>query len=313
MARITVNDETLEVTNLEKVLYPSTGFTKGDLLGYYQAISPVMLPHLSSRPVTVIRYPDGVAGTFFYEKRCPAKRPEWVKSTSVVSTRHGSLSYCTIDNPQTLVWMANRAAIEYHTALFRADSEDEPSMLVFDLDPGAPATLLECLDIGILLRDMLAQLGLASFAKTSGGKGLHLGVPIRGTSFAELKAFAKSVADLVAREEPTRVTNIMAKVQRKARVFIDWSQNDHGKTTACAYTLRARERPMVSAPVSWDEIERARRRKKPDALLFDAEHMLQRIQEVGDLFAPTLSLRQRLPKMKASPEKDESRKMRTEK
>ncbi|HEX3134570.1 MAG TPA: non-homologous end-joining DNA ligase [Planctomycetota bacterium] len=298
MARIAVNDEALDVTNLDKVLFPASGFTKGEHLRYYEDISPVMLPHLARRPVTVIRYPNGIQGKFFFEKRCPAKRPDWVASTSVTSTRHGRIDYCTIDNPQTLVWMANRAAIEYHTALFRADHEDEPTMLVFDLDPGAPATLLQCLDIGVVLRDLLAQLGLKAFAKTSGGKGLHLGIPLRGARFAEVKAFAKSVADLLAREEPKRVTSVMTKAERTSRVFIDWSQNDHGKTTACAYTLRARERPLVSAPLSWDEIERARRRKKPDALLVDPEQMRRRVQEVGDLFAPVLSLRQRLPKLK---------------
>jgi bifunctional non-homologous end joining protein LigD len=297
MVRIAVNDETLDVTNLDKVLYPSTGFTKGDMLRYYEAINPVMLPHLAERPVTVIRYPNGVDDKFFFEKRAPAKRPSWLETVTVSSKRHGTIEFPTIDNPQSLVWMANRAAIEYHTYLFRRDSNDQPTMLVFDLDPGAPASLLDCLDIGLVLRDMLAHLGLKAFAKTSGGKGLHLGVPLVGAPFDQTKAFAKSVADLLAREEPKRVTSIMAKSERPGRVFIDWSQNDHGKTTACAYTLRAREHPTVSTPVTWEEVERARRRKKPEALRFEADDVLKRVNDVGDLFAATLTLKQRLPRI----------------
>jgi bifunctional non-homologous end joining protein LigD len=299
MVRVVVNREPLEVTNLDKVLYPSCGFRKGDVLSYYQAISPVMLPHLARRPVTVKRYPDGVGQEFFYEKRCPAKRPPWMATATATSDRHGSIEFCTIDNAQSLVWMANRAAIEYHTYLYRAEAEDQPTMMVFDLDPGAPATLLDCLEVGAMVRGLLAQLGLESFAKTSGGKGLHLGVPLRGARFAEVKGFARSVADLLAREEPQRVTSTMSKAQRPGRVFIDWSQNDHGKTTACAYTLRALERPLVSTPVTWEEIERARRRKKADLLRFEAAQVLRRVADIGDPFAATLTLRQRLPRLKS--------------
>ena len=295
MTTITVGRTTLPVTNLDKVLYPATGFTKGDVLAYYQAISPVMLPHLARRPVTMKRYPDGVDGLSFYEKRCPSKRPAWVRDATVASTSHGELTFCTVDNVQTLLWMANRAALEYHTYLYRDGHEDEPTMLVFDLDPGEPATLLDCLELGLVLRDLLRDVGLESFPKTSGGKGLHLGVPLRGATFAQTKTLARAIAELLAREHPQRVTSRMAKSERRGRVLVDWSQNDHGKTTACAYTLRARARPTVSAPVGWDEVAEAKRKRKPERLVFETPQVLARVEELGDLFAPTLSLRQRLP------------------
>lgn len=296
MTIIKVGRASLEVGNLTKVLYPATGFTKGDMLAYYEAIAPVMLPHLQKRPVTVKRYPDGVDSMSFYEKRCPAKHPPWVHEATVSSSTHGSITFCVIDNVATLVWMANRAAIEYHTYLYRDGHEDAPTMLVFDLDPGAPATLGDCLEIAVLLRDLLRDLDLQAFAKTSGGKGIHLGVPLTGATFAQTKAFARAVADLMVRELPGRVVSRMLKSERRGRVLIDWSQNDHGKTTACAYTLRARERPTVSTPVTWDEIEQARRTKKPERLLFESAQVLKRVAEMGDLFAPTLSLHQRLPR-----------------
>lgn len=299
MVQVAVDGNAVDVSNLDKVLYPATGFTKGDMIRYYEAISPVMLPHLAGRPVTVKRYPDGVDGLFFYEKRCPAKRPPWVGTATVASERHGSITFCVIDNAPSLVWMANRAAIEFHAYLYRKAHENRPTMLVFDLDPGAPADLQDCLEIGIVLRDLLAHLGLKSFAKTSGGKGLHLGVPLTGASFAQVKTFAHGLADMIAHEEPKRVTSVMAKAQRPGKVFIDWSQNDHGKTTACAYTLRARRQPTVSTPVSWEEVERARRRRKPGALIFTADDVVRRVKELGDLFAPTLTLRQKLPPVKA--------------
>jgi len=287
----------VEVSNLDKVFYPATGFTKGDVLRYYERISEFMLPHLAHRALTVKRYPDGVDEAFFYEKRCPARHPLFVSIFRVSSSRFGAIDFPMIDNLEALVWMANRAAIEFHTCLFRDRDEQSPTMMVFDLDPGAPATLLDCLDVGIMVRDVLADLGLKSFAKTSGGKGLHIGVPLQGADFPTVKNFARSVSGMLAEQEPKRVTGIMAKDRRGGRVFIDWSQNDHGKTTACAYTLRARKHPTVSAPVAWEEIETARRRNKPERLVFEADQMPDRVKEVGDLFSPTLTLRQRLPRL----------------
>lgn len=295
MTLIAVGRVRLEVGNLDKVMYPATGLTKGGVLDYYRSVAAVMLPHLAGRPVTVKRYPDGIAGLSFYEKRCPPKRPAWVHGAAVTSSTHGSLTFCTIDNEASLLWMANRAALEYHTYLYRAGHEDAPTMLVFDLDPGAPAGLAECLDIGLLVRDVFSDLGLQVFAKTSGGKGLHLAVPLRGATFAQTKAVARLVAETLARAEPRRVVSRMAKAERAGRVLIDWSQNDHGKTTACAYTLRARERPTVSTPVAWEEIVEARRRRRAERLRFETGAVVERIASLGDLFAPTLTLKQKLP------------------
>lgn len=300
MSHILIARRKVPVTNLDKLFYPKNGFTKGDVLRYYAAVAPVMLPHLRQRPVSVKRYPDGVTGTAFYEKRCPNKRPSWVESVAVSSTHHGSITFCEVANAPTLLWLANRAAIEFHPYLFRANHEDMPTMLVFDLDPGAPATLADCLDIAVLLRDILADQGLQAFVKTSGGKGLHLGIPLHGAHFPEVKAYAHALAKLLAQEEPRRITSVMAKQQRKGRVFIDWSQNDHGKTTVCAYSLRARELPTVSTPLHWDEIISARQRGRAKQLHFEADDVLRRIAEHGDLFAPTLSLRQRLPRPSTS-------------
>jgi bifunctional non-homologous end joining protein LigD len=296
MVRVAIGRSAVELTNLDKVLYPETGFTKGQVIGYYQDISAAIIPHLSGRPVTVKRYPDGVAGQFFYEKRIAAKHPSFLHSTAVSSGRYGTIEFPVIDNAAALLWMVNRAAIEYHTYLYQGRKQDSPTMMVFDLDPGAPATLSDCLDIAVVLRDFLAELGLRSFPKTSGGKGLHLGVPLTGASFAAVKAFAHGIADALAQQDPKRVTSSMAKTERPGKVFIDWSQNDHGKTTACAYTLRAQASPTVSTPVAWEEVERARKRRKPDLLRFEAADVPKRIRELGDLFAPTLTLRQRLPR-----------------
>jgi bifunctional non-homologous end joining protein LigD len=287
------------LTNLDKVFYPGAAFTKGDMLRYYQSVSAVMLPHLAKRPVTVIRYPDGVEGMFFFEKRCPEKRPPYMKTATVTSDRHGSIEFCEVGNLPSLLWLANRAAIEFHTYLFRSAREDAPTMMVFDLDPGAPATMADCIEIALIIRGLLRELDLECFAKTSGGKGLHLGVPVQAATFAATKAFARGIAATLERREPLRVTASMSKAARPGRVFIDWSQNDHGKTTACAYTLRARSAPTVSTPVTWEELELALRRKRAAALAFTADAVLARVASLGDLFAPTLTVRQRLPSMKS--------------
>lgn len=296
MTTISAGRVTLPVTNLDKVFYPANGFTKGDVLAYYEAIAPLMLPHLAKRPVTVKRYPDGVDGLFFYEKRCPDPHPPWVHQATVASDTHGSITFCVIDNLATLLWQANRAALEFHTYLYRDRHEDQPTMLVFDLDPGPPATLLDCLDIAQLVRAVIEDQGLKVFAKTSGGKGLHLGVPLQGATFLQVKTFAHTLADLLAREEPRRVVSRMAKVERTGRVLIDWSQNDHGKTTVCAYSLRAGVEPTASTPVTWEEIAQAQRKRRPELLRFHATEVVKRVAEVGDLFAPTLTLRQKLPR-----------------
>ncbi len=295
MPRIAIGTQEVDITNIDKVLYPEAGFTKGAVIEYYEAISDAMVPHLAKRPVTVKRYPNGVADEFFFEKRVAATHPDFLHSTTSTSDRYGTIEFPVIDNAAALVWMANRAALEFHTYLYRGGDETHPTMLVFDLDPGAPATLLDCLDVAIVLRDLLAELGLQSFPKTSGGKGLHLGIPLSGATFEATKTFAHALAEALATRDPQRVTSIMAKVKRSGKVFIDWSQNDHGKTTACAYTLRAREAPTVSTPVTWDEVENARKRRRPELLRFEAAQVIKRVAKLGDLFAPTLTLKQRLP------------------
>ncbi len=283
------------VTRPGKVLYPATGFTKADMVSYYQRISPAMLPHLAHHPVTMVRYPDGVEGGSFYEKRCPAVHPAFLKSGLVSSSRFGSITSSLIENEPSLLWLANRAAIEFHTYLYRIPREDAPVMMVFDLDPGAPATLGSCIEIALELRLMLTRLGLQAFAKTSGGKGLHLLVPIQGATFAQTKGCAREMAEALARHEPRRVTATMARDQRVGKVFIDWSQNDHGKTTACAYTLRAGTAPTVSMPVAWKELERALARDGLRRLAFAPDDAIARVAAHGGLAAPLLTVKQRLP------------------
>jgi bifunctional non-homologous end joining protein LigD len=284
------------LTNQQKVFYPATGFTKGDVVQYYSHIAPVMLPYLAGRAVTVKRLPEGIGGLSFFEKRAAPLRPEWVHTATVTSTSHGSMTFVVIDNLDTLVWLANRAAIEFHTYLFQHDHEEAPTTMVFDLDPGPPASLLECLPVALELRDVLNRLGLRSFAKSSGGKGLHLIVPLDGKApFAEVKAFALSVARHLEKQHPDIVVTRMTKSLRNGKILIDWSQNDHGKTTVCAYSLRAQEQPMVSAPLAWDEVTLARKRGNVSALRFDAPTLLQRVSEMGDLLAPSLHVRQALP------------------
>lgn len=289
-------DSVLRLTNGDKIFYPATGFTKGDVVAYYERIAPVMLPYLSGRPVSLKRMPDGVQDFAFFEKRAPAKLPPWVRTTTVASATHGMLTYLVIDNLETLVWLANRAAIEFHTYLFKAGAEQAPTMMVFDLDPGAPAVLRECLPLALEIRNLLAELGLRSFVKSSGGKGLHVLVPLAGSApFSVVKDFVRAVAGLLETRHPDTVTTSMAKVARPGKIFIDWSQNDHGKTTVCAYSLRGLARPTVSAPLSWAEVEMAQRCGKTSRLVFDADVVLQRVAASGDLLAESLDVRQRLP------------------
>jgi bifunctional non-homologous end joining protein LigD len=256
MAITETTRERLAFSNLDKVFYPATGFTKGDLVDYYRHIAPVMLPHLAERPVTLKRYPDGVDGLFFFEKRCPAKRPPWVRSLRATSERFGSIEFCVVDSADALLWMVNRAAIEFHTYLYRRRAEQRPTMMVFDLDPGAPATLLDCLDIGILIRDVLADLGLQCLAKTSGGKGLHLVVPLKKQfDWDTVKDFSAAVVQHMARTLPDRFVAKSGASNRIGRIFIDYLRNGYGATTACAWSARARPGLGISVPVRWDELQ----------------------------------------------------------
>ncbi|HYE17659.1 MAG TPA: non-homologous end-joining DNA ligase [Tepidisphaeraceae bacterium] len=283
------------VSNLPKVLYPEAGFTKGEVLRYYEAIAPVMLPHLKGRPVTLKRYPNGVDQPFFYEKACPVHRPTWVK-TADVETTNRTIPFCVVDSAATLVWLANLAALELHTLLSKAPRLERPTMMVFDHDPGPGVSVIDCARVAVKFRDVLGKLGLESFVKTSGGKGIHLYVPLNTpVTFEQTKAFSYAVAQLLEKQDPGRVTTNMKKDLRGGRVFVDWSQNDTHKTTACAYTLRARGRPTVSTPVTWAEVERAVKKGDEGMLRFEAGAVLKRVEKVGDLFEGVLKVKQKLP------------------
>ncbi|MDQ3439004.1 MAG: non-homologous end-joining DNA ligase, partial [Planctomycetota bacterium] len=266
----------VKLSNLKKVLYPAAGFTKGEMIAYYVGMADYILPHLKGRKLTRKRYPDGVDKIHFFEKNCPSYRPEFVATSRVAGGKRGSVDYCVAENKATLAWLANLAAIEFHTLLSKGDEITRPTLMVFDLDPGAPADMLDCIRIGFRLKDMLAGFGLECFAKTSGGKGLHLYVPLNTqVTFDQTKAFSNAVARVLEKDDPKSVISAMKRDLRGGKVFVDWSQNDEHKTTSCVYSLRARERPTVSTPVTWDELEHAAKKKKPESLVFEAPDVLK--------------------------------------
>jgi bifunctional non-homologous end joining protein LigD len=295
--RLQVGERELAVSNLDKVLYPATGFTKGDLIDAYADLAEVLLPHLRGRPVTLKRYPDGVDGKFFYEKRSPKHRPDWVATARLPSdSAKGEIDYTLIEDLPTLVWAANLADIELHVALARADDPDRPESLVFDLDPGAPADVLTCADVALRIRALFTQLGLDCYPKTSGSKGIHLHVPLNGTAtFAESRPFAKALAETFEARFPDEVISRQTRSKREGKVLIDWSQNDPHKTTASVYSVRARERPTASTPVEWEELEAAIEAKDAGALDFTVDDLRARVAAKGDLYAPLLTQRQELP------------------
>jgi bifunctional non-homologous end joining protein LigD len=287
----------VSVSNPNKVLYPDAAFTKGEVVQYYLGIAPVLLPHLKHRPLTLKRYPNGVTGPFFYEKMCPSHRPEWVATTRMKTTNR-DIDFCMVEDVATLVWIANLASLELHTLLSRATDLDRPTFMVFDHDPGEGADMLDCIRVALRFRDILDQLGLKAFAKTSGGKGLHLYVPLNTpVTFDDTKVFSRAIAQVLEKEDPSRITTNMRKELRKGKVFVDWSQNDRHKTTVCAYSLRARSRPTVSTPVEWSELERALKKKDASSLVFETADVLKRVKKKGDLFEPVLKLKQKLPRM----------------
>ena len=293
---VEIDHHELSISNLDKVLYPESGFTKGQVLDYYVRVAPVILPHLKGRPLTLKRYPNGVDSMFFYEKRCPTHKPDWIKTVRVHSTKSGDIFFCTIDGPAALAWVANLASIELHVLLSRDPNVDRPTAVAFDFDPGPPAGILEACRALLMVKKVLDHLGLESFPKTSGGKGIHLYVPLNtpGMTFDHTKEFAHNLAMLLEREHPEQITSNPLKVKRTGKVFMDWSQNDFHKTTVCAYSLRARSQPTVSTPVTWAEIDKAVKKKKPEVLHFESEDVMKRIDAHGDLFAPVLKLKQKL-------------------
>jgi bifunctional non-homologous end joining protein LigD len=294
---VEVEGRQLKLSNLDKVLYPDAGFTKGQVIDYYTRIAPVLLPHLRKRPLTLKRYPNGVDAQFFYEKNCPKHRPDWVETIPVWSARNkADVNYCLANDLPTLVWVANLASLELHTSLSWAPDIGQPSMVVFDLDPGPPATAVECGRVALWLREVLDGFGLVVLPKTSGSKGLQLYVPLNTpVTYDQTKRFAHGLAKLLEERHPGEVLSVMTKELRKGKVFIDWSQNDDSKTTVCVYSLRARPRPTVSTPVTWEEVEKVVDAADPSVLSFEADEVLARVERDGDLFAPVVELEQTLP------------------
>jgi bifunctional non-homologous end joining protein LigD len=297
-AELVVENRRIQISNLDKVLYPKVGFTKGQVIDYYIRVAPVILPHLKDRPLTMKRYPDGVEGEFFYEKNCPEHRPKWVQTAQVWSeSNERMMNYCLVQDLPTLVWAANLADLELHTSLARKRDVSRPTMMVFDLDPGVPADIVRCCQVGVWLRDLLAKMKLKSFAKTSGSKGLQVYVPLNtAVTYDQTKDLSRALAQHLEREHGDLVTSNMSKAVRKGKVFVDWSQNDEHKTTICVYSLRAREGPTVSTPVTWDEVENCLKRKNADLLKFRSNKTIARVEKLGDLFASVEKLKQKLPK-----------------
>jgi bifunctional non-homologous end joining protein LigD len=297
--QLEIGGKKVDVSNLEKVLYPKTGFTKGNVIDYYVRVSNYLLPHLQDRPITLKRYPNGVEGFFFYEKNCPPHRPAWIKTTKVPRTEGGETNYCVMNDLPALVWAANLADLELHTFLHCAPKINQPTALAFDLDPGAPADIILCCRVGLWLRDLLAALKLKSFPKTSGSKGLQIYAPLNSpVAYAKTKPFAQALAAQLEKKFPEIVVSKMQKSLRAGKVLIDWSQNDVHKTTITAYSLRAKEHPTVSTPVTWNEVETALKKKNAKLLAFEADEVLERVKKYGDLFAPVLKLKQTLPTLK---------------
>ena len=290
---VEIGERRLSVSNLDKVLYPLVGFTKAQVIDYYVRIAPTMLQHIGDRGVTLRRWPNGVNEQSFFEKRCPSHRPDWMKTCGGPGDRGGSIDYCCIGEVAALAWTANMAALEIHAPMARCGDIETPTMVVFDLDPGAPATIVECCQVALDVRDVLDHLGLEVFAKTSGSKGMQLYVPVNTPATHEqASAFALAVGQLLEKQFPQRIIVNMAKAARPNKVFIDWSQNSRHKTTIAPYSLRALERPTVSTPIDWDEVAAG---ADGETLIFEAADVLERIDDRGDLFAEALTLEQTLP------------------
>ena len=296
---VEIEGKHLSLTNLDKVLYPAAGFTKGQVIDYYARIAPALLPHLAGRPLTLKRYPEGVDKEYFFEKNATKHRPDWVKTVPIWSEgNQRNVNYLLVNDLPTLVWIANLAAIELHPSLSLAKDITTPRSMVFDVDPGPPADILQCCQVGMWLREIFEHFGLQSFPKTSGSKGLQIYVPLNTPTNYELtKNFAHALARLLESEHRNLVVSDMKKQLRVGKVFVDWSQNDEHKTTVSVYSLRAREHPTVSTPVKWEEVEQALKKKDASLLVFEAGHVLDRVGKMGDLFEPVVKLKQKLPKL----------------
>ena len=291
---VDIGGRTVRLTNLDKILFPS-GFTKAEVVDYHLRIAPTIVPHLAGRCITFRRYPDGTDRDGFFEKRCPTHRPEWVPVALGPGDRRGGIEYCRIEEPAAMVWAANLAAIELHAPMALAVDLDTPRTLVFDFDPGPETSIVDCCEVALGVRTVLDSVGLEGWCKTSGSKGLQLYVPLNtpGVTHDATADFALAVGQVMERRLPGRVTTVMAKAERPGKVFVDWSQNAHHKTTIAPYSLRARHDPTVSTPVTWHEVERCA--ADGIELRFEAADVLARVDESGDLFAPVLTREQHLP------------------
>ena len=290
---VAVGERVLSLSNLDKVLYPEVGFTKSQVIDYYARIASAMVPHVTGRCITLRRWPNGVEGESFFEKRCPEHRPGWIETGVGPGDRRGGIDYCRLEEPAALVWTANLAALELHSPMARHTDIESPTMVVFDLDPGEPATIVDCCRVALDLREVLESVGLVSVAKTSGSKGLQVYVPLNSVhTHDHASRFALAAGQVLARRDPDRVLVEMAKQLRPGKVFVDWSQNSRHKTTIAPYSLRARPRPTVSTPLSWDEVADGADGAAP---VFEAEEVLERVALHGDLFEPALTEVQELP------------------
>jgi bifunctional non-homologous end joining protein LigD len=294
-----VGDRTVTLSNLDKPMYPAAGFTKGDVIDYYARVSEWLLPHVRLRPLTLRRFPDGVDGRSRFEKCCPDRRPEWFRVVSVyVRSRGSEKPFCTVDDLASLIWLANQANLELHPMLCRADNLDRPTAVAFDLDPGPERTLIDCADVALVLRGTLERVGLRSWVKSSGGKGLHVMAPLNTpVTFAQTRAFARAVAEGMAARMPDLVTSAISQDERGGRVLIDWGQNAQHKSVAAVYSLRAQTSPTVSMPVTWEKLIEVAGKRRADGVTPDPACALARLERDGDIFGPLLSLRQELPRL----------------
>jgi bifunctional non-homologous end joining protein LigD len=293
-----IEGHVLKLSNLDKVYYPEPGFTKGQVIDYYAKVAPAIIPHLMDRPLTMKRYPDGVEGENFYQKEAPSHRPDWVKTVPIPSeTKARDVPYILCNDLATLLWLVNLADLEFHPLLSRAPALDTPTLVAFDLDPGPPAGMQSLAQVALALKDALKSLGLESFPKTSGSKGLHVYVPLNrpGASFDDTRSFSLAVATEIQKQHPHLVTINMRKDLRLGKVLIDYSQNSTTKTTTCVYSLRAKSKPTASTPLHWNEVEEAAIDYKVP-LAYEADAVIRRFESRGDLFRPVLELKQKLPK-----------------
>ncbi|MBI2677290.1 MAG: ATP-dependent DNA ligase [Candidatus Koribacter versatilis] len=296
---VEIQGKTLPLSNLDKVLYPAVGFTKAQVIDYYARIAPVALPHLKDRPLTLKRYPEGVNGFHFYEKNAPKHRPDWVETAHIWSAGNNRwIDYVLCNELATLVWTSNLADLELHTSLSKFPEMQRPTMLAFDLDPGPPADIVQCCEVALWVRGIFERFGMQAFPKTSGSKGMQVYVPLNtAVTYEQSKPFAHAMARLMEAAHPEKVVSEMKKSLRTNKIFVDWSQNDDHKTTVNVYSLRAKDRPTVSTPITWDEVEKCLKKKDAEVLVFTSDDTLKRVEKFGDLFEPVLKLKQKLPSL----------------